>query len=125
MASKIAPGEIIALYGDLGSGKTTFTQGLAEAFGVRSHVTSPTFVIMKVYETSNAAVKKVYHLDSYRLGTKDDAESIGLRDVLSQKDGVTLIEWPEKIEDELPGGAKKITFQYLSGDKRKITSNDY
>lgn len=125
LSEKLSPGDILALSGDLGSGKTTFAQGLAKAFGIKKPFTSPTFVIMKIYDTSDPIIKKIFHLDSYRLESRDDAESIGLTDVLNQGESIVLIEWPEKIKDYLPGRTKTITFKYLEDNKRLISSNDF
>lgn len=125
ISKKLSPGDILALSGDLGSGKTTFVQGLANAFGIKKPVTSPTFVIMKAYETSDSPIKRMFHLDSYRLESKEDAESIGLSDLLEQEQGIVVIEWPEKIKGQLPARTKTITFKYLEDDKRMIASNDF
>jgi tRNA threonylcarbamoyladenosine biosynthesis protein TsaE len=88
-------GAVIALCGDLGAGKTVFAKGFCEALGVpQDAVTSPTFTLLNIYE---GATLRVYHLDLYRLGSAQEAESAGLFDYIGAADAVTLIEWPERV----------------------------
>ena len=117
-AKEIASGAVIALHGDLGSGKTTFTQGLAEALGVTRNVTSPTFLIQKSYEL--AGTQSLYHLDLYRLQNEKEAESIGIHDLLSTPKNIVIIEWPEKISSLLPKNIYHLFFTYISENERKI-----
>ena len=113
---------IIALYGNLGSGKTTFIQGLAEGLGIKKRVLSPTFVFIREYNLSSK--RKFYHVDLYRLDSERDAEAIGLPDIFADKSATAAIEWPEKIEKLLPPGTIKITFSTISENKRKIEISD-
>lgn len=125
VADKLLPGEIIALFGDLGSGKTTFTKGLAKALGIKKEITSPTFVIMKQYPlpSDSKKIKNLVHLDCYRMATREDAESIGIYEYLELKDNVTVIEWPENIDKLLANFQfKKINFKYVDETTRKITT---
>ena len=125
---------VIALYGDLGSGKTAFTQFFAKALGVREKVLSPTFVIIKTFSLdartyadltrTNAdkfKYKKLVHIDAYRLKSAKDLLDLGFKDIIKDKGNIVLIEWPEKIERYLPKNAKKIYFEVISKDERKIT----
>lgn len=103
IAPKLKGGDILALSGDLGAGKTTFTKGLAVALGITKNVTSPTFAIMNVYELPEIknGIKTLVHIDAYRLETSDEILTIGVQDYLSQPDILTVIEWPEKIQPML------------------------
>ena len=116
---KLKGGEIIALFGDLGSGKTTFTQGLAKGLGVKERITSPAFVILNLHK-----VKKglgLAHFDLYRLNNEAELEGIGATDYLSKKDIICVIEWPEKAKKLLSPNTIWITFEHIDENKRKIT----
>ena len=112
---------IIALTGELGSGKTTFTQGFAKGLGIKKPIISPSFILMRSYELAKSN-KIFYHLDLYRLETnlENEIENLGVKDIWSQKDNVLIIEWAEKIKNLLPEDVKWIEFEYLSENKRKI-----
>ncbi|RKL64923.1 tRNA (adenosine(37)-N6)-threonylcarbamoyltransferase complex ATPase subunit type 1 TsaE [Salipaludibacillus neizhouensis] len=97
--------DVLTLEGDLGTGKTTFTKGLARAIGVTKTVNSPTFTIMKEYKGRLA----LYHMDAYRI--EDDMEDLGL-DEYFEGDGVTVVEWPKVIGDQLPGERLDIHIEY-------------
>jgi tRNA threonylcarbamoyladenosine biosynthesis protein TsaE len=115
-------GESVALYGDLGSGKTTFVQGIAQGLGITRRIVSPTFIILKTYPLAKKKnnIDTFYHADLYRIQGEKDAQSIGLGEILKQNDVVTVIEWPEKIEELLPQKVRKIRFAYLSENERSI-----
>ena len=102
LARTLAGGEVIALYGDLGAGKTQFTRGLVIGLGGDGHdVSSPTFVLLNVYDTPRM---KVFHLDAYRVAGADDFDAIGFSELLEQG-GAVVVEWPARVEDLLPRGA--------------------
>lgn len=124
VASYAKPGDVFALFGDLGSGKTTFTKGFAAYLGVKKNITSPTFVISKEYLVSSSSIKKLVHVDCYRLGGENDAESVGLNEHIDAQDTVLILEWPEKIEKILPRDVKKIYFEYIDEKTRKITTGN-
>ena len=108
LARTLTGGEVIALYGDLGAGKTQFTRGLVKGLGGDGHdVSSPTFVLLNVYQTPRL---KVFHLDAYRVHGPDDFDAIGFSELLEQN-GVVVIEWPTRVEALLPNGplGKRIT----------------
>ena len=91
-------GEVIAMYGDLGAGKTAFVRGMARALGIQDHITSPTFTILNVYEGGRLPL---YHFDVYRIADPDEMYEIGYEDYIGS-DGVAVIEWAELIDDILP-----------------------
>ena len=98
LVKHLQPGEVIALFGDLGSGKTTFTQGFAKACGVTSPITSPTFTIMHIYRGQQWPI---YHFDFYRLHSVAEAQALGCEEYFDG-DGVSLVEWPERALALLP-----------------------
>jgi tRNA threonylcarbamoyladenosine biosynthesis protein TsaE len=107
LARTLAGGEVIALYGDLGAGKTQFTRGLLIGLGGNGHdVSSPTFVLLNVYDTARPGLK-IFHLDAYRVHSSDDFDAIGFSELLDQN-GVVVVEWPSRVEDLLPRGATRI-----------------
>jgi tRNA threonylcarbamoyladenosine biosynthesis protein TsaE len=113
LATKLSPSAVIALEGDLGAGKTTFSQGLAAGLGVQEYVDSPTFSILKQYEGR----LPLYHMDVYRL--EDSGEELGLEEYI-YGDGVALVEWPSRIEALLPANTIRITIEVLSTGERTI-----
>lgn len=116
-------GQVYALIGDLGVGKTVFTQGLAEGLGIKEPVNSPTFTILQVYEAGRLPF---YHFDVYRIGDVEEMEEIGYEDCF-YGDGVSLIEWADLIEEILPPERIKITVEKnleKGLDYRKIKIED-
>ncbi|MGH2561228.1 MAG: tRNA (adenosine(37)-N6)-threonylcarbamoyltransferase complex ATPase subunit type 1 TsaE, partial [Thermomicrobiales bacterium] len=97
-------GDVVLLHGDLGSGKTTLTQGIARGLGIHDYVQSPTFTLVAEHEGrgADAAPVRLYHLDLYRLADELELESFGFDQYLAPVDGVTVIEWPERAGDWLP-----------------------
>ena len=98
IGESVAPGSVLTLVGDLGAGKTVFTQGLAEGLGISDAVNSPTFTIVQIYEEGRIPL---YHLDVYRIGDISEMDEIGYEDYF-YGDGVCLIEWANLIEELLP-----------------------
>ncbi|WP_102349585.1 tRNA (adenosine(37)-N6)-threonylcarbamoyltransferase complex ATPase subunit type 1 TsaE [Bacillus sp. Marseille-P3661] len=115
LAEKLQPGSVITLEGDLGAGKTTFTKGLAKGLGINRTVNSPTFTIIKEYTQGRIPL---YHMDVYRLEESD--EDLGF-DEYFDGDGVTVVEWAQFIEDQLPNEFLAITIAYQNEAERKIT----
>ncbi len=97
LGMKLKKGQVVSLRGSLGAGKTVLAKGIAKALGIKEAIVSPTFTIVQEYDGD----KKLYHLDLYRLSGDDEFESMGGEEFL-YSDGITLIEWSEKIEDMLP-----------------------
>lgn len=113
---------VLALHGDLGAGKTTFTQILARTLGVTEVVTSPTFVIMKIYNTNDDRFKTLVHIDAYRLENVDELRVLGFDEILKQKDTIICIEWAERIIELLPSHAIHLQFG-MEGEKRTMATN--
>jgi len=108
------PNMVICLDGELGSGKTVFVKGFAKALGIDDNITSPTFNIIKEYQTGELPL---FHMDVYRLDEVE--EDIGIRDYFV-KDGVTIIEWSELIKNDLPEERLEITFKIVDENTRVL-----
>lgn len=115
------PNMVICLMGDLGSGKTSFTKGFAHAMGIKEEITSPTFNIIKEYNSGDIPL---YHMDVYRLDGKVD--ELGIEEYFT-KEGITIIEWADMIEDYLPEDRLEIKIKHSveDEDKRIITITPY
>jgi len=111
---------VIALYGELGSGKTTFVQGLAESLGIKKRVLSPTFVFQRTYNLEGQNYQKLHHIDLYRLSSLAEAQAIGIEEILTEKNALIVIEWPEIIEEILPKETIRIRFKKIGLKKREI-----
>lgn len=113
LAKQLKGGEILALVGDLGAGKTTFTQKLAKRLRVNARVQSPTFVLMNLFPARLRNGRKVtlYHLDLYRTKNFNEVRALGITEFWGQKNSLTLIEWADKIKKHLPKNALVIKFQ--------------
>lgn len=118
-AKKLKFGQIIALTGQLGAGKTVFVKGLAQGLGIKGPVRSPSFLIMRVYNINKT--RKFCHIDAYRLQTAADLENIGALDYLDDKNTISVIEWAEKIKDLLKHRKIiNIKIEIVDKDIRKI-----
>jgi len=115
LAGKLRPGSVLALHGDLGSGKTCFVQGLAEALGVKEIVNSPTFAIINEYRGRC----RLYHVDLYRINSEAEAEALGMDDFL-EGDGITAIEWPEIFSRYLPEDTIHVHLEFMDANRRRI-----
>ncbi|AUJ25134.1 MULTISPECIES: tRNA (adenosine(37)-N6)-threonylcarbamoyltransferase complex ATPase subunit type 1 TsaE [Virgibacillus] len=114
LALLLSPGDVVTLEGDLGTGKTTFTKGLATGLGVKRHVSSPTFTIIKEYEGE----LPLYHMDVYRL--ENSEEDIGF-DEYFHGEGITVVEWPQFIASFLPGEYLEVKLASIDEKSRKFT----
>lgn len=114
---------VLALYGELGSGKTTFVQGLAKGLGVKQRIISPTFVIVRNYELGimNYGMRSFYHVDLYRIESPKHLAGLGLEDIINDRQNVVIIEWAERMGDLLPKNRVDIRFEYINEGKRRIT----
>lgn len=135
MARELRGGEIICLSGDLGSGKTTFTQGILRELGAKGRYTSPTFLVMKHYkkkipisksqypnksQISNSKVENIYHIDAYRVESKDISE-LGWEEIIAGDNNVVIVEWAEKIRSIIPKTAVWIKFGHKKENEREIS----
>lgn len=119
LAQQIKVGTIIALYGDLGAGKTTFTQGLAQGLGIKDKIISPTFILFRSYPIPNTKGQLV-HIDLYRLESLDQIQSLGIKEVLENPQNIVVIEWAEKLGNLLPKQILKISLKALAESTREI-----
>lgn len=116
LGSHLEPGDIVCLYGDLGAGKTSFSYGIALGLEVKDqYITSPTFTFVNEYKGRIP----FYHIDLYRLKDPDELEGIGFEEYIDS-DGVTVIEWAERAEDELPDERLSVYLSYVNEHSREI-----
>lgn len=121
LAKTLKGGELVALYGNLGGGKTTFVQGLAIGLGIKRRIISPTFIIIRSYKTLiNKKNKNFFHVDLYRTETLDDLRGLGIDEIIDNSNNIIVVEWAEKMKDLLPRKRIDIYFEYLDENKRKI-----
>lgn len=113
---------VVTLSGGLGAGKTTFVQGIARALGIEESVTSPTFVIMKIYDLENQVFEKLIHMDAYRLKGAHHLKVLGWDELLQNPKHLICVEWPEKIEGAIPKDAIQVTLSY-SDNARTLKYN--
>ncbi|MFA7302416.1 MAG: tRNA (adenosine(37)-N6)-threonylcarbamoyltransferase complex ATPase subunit type 1 TsaE [Candidatus Paceibacterota bacterium] len=112
---------LVTLSGDLGAGKTAFTKALARELGVNEVVSSPTFVLEKVYQLAPGKLfKRLIHIDAYRLERGSDLAPLGFDESMKDADNLVVLEWPEKVADVLPAPAAKISIEALADGARKI-----
>lgn len=123
VAEKLKAGDILLLYGDLGSGKTTFTQALARIVGVEEAVTSPTFTVVSEYEArGTAGINKLVHVDLYRLGDRAE-EDVAVRELWERPQafpGIVVVEWAERLRQEIPGSIKIYFRHGENKDERRV-----
>ena len=117
-AATLAPGDVVCLEGDLGAGKTTFTQGLCAALGAKRTVTSPTFCIVSEHPSESFLV---VHMDLYRLQGEDDVLQIGWEDYLA-RGAVLVVEWPDRAGSLIPADAKHVRFSYGASETERVIS---
>ena len=125
-AKRIKGGDLLCLEGELGAGKTTFTQGLLAGLGVKETVNSPTFLVMKQYllENKDGMIKKIYHIDAYRIDGREMLD-LGWEELIADGENILIVEWPEKIREIIPTDFWQIDFAHLEGDRRKIRLKKY
>jgi tRNA threonylcarbamoyladenosine biosynthesis protein TsaE len=111
---------IVALQGDLGSGKTSFTQAVCRELGVKENVTSPTFVLEKIYKITHPDFDRLVHIDAYRLSNGGELTTLGWSELIGDKRTVVFLEWPELVADVLTGTEQKINFKFLTENEREI-----
>ena len=120
LAEEAVPGQVIALIGDLGAGKTTLTKYIAEGLGVTEHVQSPTFTIVREYHSGRMPLD---HFDVYRIDDPDEMFEIGYEEYF-YGDGLCVVEWADKIEELLPEGTRIIRLSYGGAEEERIVENE-
>jgi len=111
---------IVGLDGNLGSGKTTFTQGFAKGLGIRKKILSPTFVIVKRFDISSGFFSDLYHIDCYRVENGKCLSDLGFKEIIANPEHVVVIEWVKRIRRILPKKIILIDFMHVERNKRKI-----
>lgn len=127
LAQELRGGEVVCLFGELGAGKTTFTQGLLEGLKVEKPYTSPTFIVMKEYKVKNnrgkginkKEIDAVYHFDAYRVGI-EDILNLGWEEITTNEKNICVIEWADKLKKIIPSKSLWVSFEWLDEEKRKI-----
>ena len=112
---------LVTLRGELGAGKTAFTQAVARALGVAEIVTSPTFVLEKIYLLSGRQFKRLIHIDAYRLEKGSELAPLGFDELMHDEGNLILLEWPEKVEGALPTPTMKVSFTVNSDGSRILS----
>ncbi len=117
---------ILCLKGDLGAGKTTFTQQVASIFGIKDYVTSPTFILQKKYKIQNnpfpnlKQVSQIIHMDMYRIEDVKELEMLRFNELLKDPKNLLIIEWPEKVETAIPATCTSISFEFVDETTRRV-----
>lgn len=117
LAGELRGGEIICLTGELGSGKTTFAQGVLCGLRAKGPYISPTFVVMKQYKVES---QNIYHIDAYRVSAKDILD-LGWEEIVSNKNNIVIVEWAERIKSIIPKKAVWIFFKHMDNNQRKMS----
>ena len=120
LAEKLTVKDTILLYGELGAGKTTFTQGLAVGLGIKDRIISPTFVLQRIHEVEGREIKRMNHVDLYRIETPTVSDFLGLTDLFDDEESITIIEWAERLKEFQPKKGYLIKIKYLDENKREI-----
>ena len=110
---------VIGLSGDLGSGKTAFTQAIARELGISEPVTSPTFVLEKIYKLADQKFGRLVHVDAYRLESGEELLKLGFAELLSDKNNLIIIEWVERVKEILPE-FREVDFKFIDEQTREI-----
>lgn len=124
LAPRAQGATLVTLSGGLGAGKTAFTQTIARAFGVVEPVTSPTFVLEKIYELPKGPFKRLVHIDAYRLNGVEELAPLGFDEVMRDPGNLILLEWPERVEGALPDPTARITFALHPDGSRTLSYGD-
>lgn len=111
---------VVGLYGNLGSGKTTFTQSVAKALSITENITSPTFVIEKLYETKHEHFKRLIHIDAYRIEEPSELQDLNFEEIVSNPNNLIIIEWPENVKEVLPEDHIKIHCAFVDESSREF-----
>ncbi|MEW6028191.1 MAG: tRNA (adenosine(37)-N6)-threonylcarbamoyltransferase complex ATPase subunit type 1 TsaE [Chloroflexota bacterium] len=112
----LEPGDLVCLQGELGSGKTTFAQGVAQGWGALDTVSSPTFVLVNLYRRPDGG--QLFHMDAYRIESAPEGEELDLESMLSQ--GPVLVEWPERLGNILPAARLAVNLEHVAEEHRQM-----
>jgi tRNA threonylcarbamoyladenosine biosynthesis protein TsaE len=115
---------VVALHGDLGAGKTTFTQEVGKLLGIEENMHSPTFVIEKIYSIDYKNFKNLIHIDAYRLEKESELLHLGWQEIIKEKENLIFIEWPERVSGIMPTESKMINFKFIDEETREIEIKD-
>ncbi len=122
LVKKLKRGDIICLFGDLGAGKTIFSKGIAKGMGIKERIISPTFSLIREHEIDGGSpIKKLYHLDLYRVENKAEIRSIGIDDIFSDPESISIIEWAERLGEKIPKKCIRVHIDHKENDVRTIT----
>ena len=112
---------VVGLYGDLGSGKTTFVQAIGRALGIKDSIQSPTFVIIKSYKLKANSYKLLVHIDAYRLKSGEELCKLGFEELLVEPHNLILVEWADKVADILPKNHRTLNFKFVDETTREFS----
>jgi tRNA threonylcarbamoyladenosine biosynthesis protein TsaE len=119
-AKKLKSGDTVLLFGELGSGKTTFVGAVAKGLGIKERILSPTFILHRSHEIQNSQIRNLNHIDLYRIKDPQEIEMLGLAEILDEDKSITFIEWADRLKNFKQRKGYKIFFKYLSDSKREI-----
>jgi tRNA threonylcarbamoyladenosine biosynthesis protein TsaE len=119
LGGMLQKGDVVCLQGELGAGKTTFVQGVAQGWGSLDAVTSPTFILVNIYRRADG--RQLFHMDAYRLDSAAEAEELDIDAMLAQ--GSLLIEWPERMDGLIPADRMWLQLEYLDDEQRQMRIN--
>ena len=111
---------VVGLKGDLGAGKTAFVQQVAGILGVVDTITSPTFVIEKIYKLSHSHYTHLIHIDAYRLESDREILSLGWKEIIAEPGNLIMIEWPEKVAGAMPAYTQYLNLKFINDTTREI-----
>jgi len=117
LAGELREGDVVALVGELGTGKTTLVKGIAQGLFVREAVISPSFILARTYRGR----VPLHHLDAYRVTDPEELQEVGLTELLPPEEGITVVEWADRIAELIPPGSLWVELEHLEGDRRRIT----
>jgi len=117
LAHMLRPGDVVALVGELGSGKTTLVKGIAQGLFVKEPVISPSFLLARSYRGR----MPLHHLDAYRVNSPEELVEVGLLELLPPEEGITVVEWADRVAELIPPGSLWVHLEHLDGDRRKLT----
>ena len=120
LTGKLTGGDVLLLYGPMGSGKTTFTQGIANTLGI-SRLTSPTYVTLNQYDINvDSPIKILNHFDLYRLESEDQLRSVNFEEIIKDTNSLSVVEWPEKLK-KLPDSYYQVVIRNIGQAQREIS----